>query len=315
MKQYKAKTDWKNRVSIHILTRQRNGYLSTLLSSLIEQTFTNWDLYILDNNDSPYNIDRDPLIMTILRRINFEKHKVTIVRPISNDFKRNIGKSRNKLIEVDENRYAVRIDDDSILDRNYLKELWYVMSGNYHTDRELPVPKIGAVGGIVPSYMSPKMYKYPPKLFNRVVKDKVPRRYVELSKKHPDVKGFKGDEEYWNIGEPLDDGAYFFHPPSIIRSSHLRSSFMFDNEVMKKAGMHPSSDDTGFREETITSFRILDAGYKLFTNTEAIAWHLWSPNLGREGDPNEHEKKILKNEHKFQTEQRELMGKLFGGKE
>lgn len=307
------KTDWKNRLGVHILTRQRNPYLACLLHSLLEQTHTNWDLFILDNNDKPYYIDKDHLIVSIIQKLRWHKHAVYIIRPQNDDFKRNIGQSRNILIDVSSNdyKYAVRIDDDSILDKDYLKKLWWVMG-------EKREEKIGAVGGVVPSYAQVELYKYPPKIFNIIQRTPVPERYLALSKKYPELGGFKNeDEEYYNVGEPLDDGAYLYHPdyPTIIPSHHLRSSYLFDIPALLQVGGFPSSDDTGFREETIASINLLDKGYKLYTQTQAIAWHLWSPNLGR-GYSNkegmeEHERKILRNELKFQRGYRTLLRKLF----
>jgi glycosyltransferase involved in cell wall biosynthesis len=290
----------------------RHNYLAALLHSLLVQSYTNWDLLILDNNDDPFNLQRDHLVMAILTRIKFSKHNVQILRPTNPDDKTNIGKSRNILIEVDKNKYGCRIDDDSILHPDYIHLLWETM-------RSLHYDGCRAVGGVVPTYQSPELYKYPPKIFNQIKRTPVPERYLMLSKKYPELEGFKDEnEEYYNIGEPIDDGAFYYHPDyaHFVPSHHLRSSYLFDNSSLRDIGGFPSSDDTGFREETIASIKLLEKGYKLYTHTQAIAWHLWSPSLSRgykEGySPEDHEKKILKNEITFQRGYRELLRKLFG---
>lgn len=304
------KTDWANRIGVHILTRNRHNYLAALLSSLLTQSHRNWDLYILDNNDDGNEIGRNHLIVSLVKKMTFCKHKVGIVRS-DPTLRKNIGKSRNILIDADENKWCCRIDDDSILNTNYLFRLWQVV-------RNMPNENIGAVGGVVPTLFLPQMYKYPPKIFNKIVRTTVPETYIELSKKYPDVEGFKDENEiYYNIGEPIDDGAYCYAPgDNIIPSHHLRSSFLFNREALIAVGGHPSSDDTGFREETITSIKLLEKGYKLYTNTQAVAWHLFAPNLGRgytkEYTTEDHQKKILKNEVTFQRDYREVMRKLFG---
>src|SRR3990167_3664055 len=309
------KTDWENRLAIHILTRERHEYLAVLLESLRQQTYNNWDLFILDNNDAPYNCRNVPLLVSMLTRIQYEKHNVNMILPISDIYKKNIGLSRNILIEASkEYKWAVRVDDDSILDRNYLEKLWKIVLSHHAI----------AVGGIVPTYQSPDIYKYPPKIFNQIKRTNVPERYLVLSKKYPELGGFTNEtEEYYNVGEPIDDGAFRYHPNylNIIPSHHLRSSYLFSLSAINEIGGFPSSDDTGFREETIASIKLLEKGYKLYTNTRAIAWHLWAPNLGRgytsntstsKGySPQDHEKKILKNEITFQRNYREIMRKLF----
>jgi len=306
------KTDWKNRMAIHILTRMRHPYLSCLLHSLLQQTYTNWDLFILDNNDEQFHIQRDHLIVSILTRMRYNKHDIVVVRPNTDELKKNIGQSRNILIDASkEYKWAVRIDDDSILDKHYLERLWDVIKSK-------PNENISAVGGVVPTYQSPELWKYPPKIFNEIKKTPVPERYLKLSKKYPELGGFKNEtEEYYNVGEPLDDGAYLYHPEhdTVIVSHHLRSSYLFSIPVLSEIGGFPSSDDTGFREETIASIKMLEKGYKLYTHTQAIAWHLWAPNLGRgysqEYTPEDHEKKILKNEITFQRKYRDILRKLF----
>lgn len=295
------KTKWDERVTVQILTRYRHPYLACLLASLYNQTFKNWDLFILDNNDDEYIISQDHLIMNIITKMQYDKHSVSILRgPM--DTRHNIGFSRNILIENDWNPIGCRIDDDSILEPDYLERLHSILIGT---------PMVAAVGGVVPVYGAPKIMKTPPKtVFNPIRRIEVPKKWLELSKAL-NIEGFKPDEEYYDIGDP-DDGGFVYHPNAILESDHLRSSFMFWNDKMKQIGMHPSSDDTGFREETIVSLRLRDCGYKLMTDTAAICWHLWTPNLGRGGDVRTHQAKILINEIGFQRSYRDLLRRLHG---
>lgn len=257
--------------------------------------------------------------MSIMAKMRFKKHNVVIIRAPTNEFKKNIGVSRNMLVDIckEDYKWGVRIDDDSILDRHYLERLWDT-NIKIIGDR---LGKPGAVGGVVPTYSQVELYKYPPKIFNIIKRTPVPERYIAMSKKYPELGGFKNEtEEYYNVGEPIDDGAYLYHPDynHIVPSHHLRSSYLFSIPAILETGGFPSSDDTGFREETIASINLLDKGYKLYTNTQAIAWHLFCPNLSRgytdkEGQE-EHERKILRNEIKFQRNYRTLLRKLFNGK-
>lgn len=301
------KTNWNSRTSIHILTRQRHDYLSCLLTSLINQTYINWDLSILDNNDEGIELDKHPLTICLLRKIKYAKHNVTILRA-KEEIRKNIGLSRNLLIESETNKYACRVDDDSILDPHYLEYLWLGMKDT----------TTAAVGGVVPTIFAPACYKYPPPIFNEIKRSTVPERYIELSNKYPDIEGgFKNeDEEYYNVGEPMPDSPYLYPPTAltILPSHHLQSSYLFSIDALKCINGFPSSDDTGFREETIASILLLEKGFKLYTNTQAIAYHCWAPNLGRATPPEEHERKILKNEINFQRNYQSTLRKLFDRK-
>jgi len=109
------------RVSIHILTKDRTEYLATLLSSLRNQSFKDWDLILLDNNDwSVQNgkalVTMHPLIIALVEKIKFEGHGVKILVQSNLEATKDIGASRNICIQSDDNPYGCRIDDDSILD-------------------------------------------------------------------------------------------------------------------------------------------------------------------------------------------------------
>lgn len=304
----KRKTNWEERVTIQILTRERHPYLACLLASLENQTFKNWDLLILDNNDAGMEIMNNHLINSILNRIKYRKHKVILARG-RQDINKNIGLSRNAIIEIDKNPIGCRIDDDSILDPGYLQKLHDVLTGKIVPGFEY-TGKIAAVGGVVPPYTGAIAMCYPPKIFNQIKKEEVHHKWFWLKKELGLKEGFKKGEEYYNIGDPIDDGGMHYPEDTIVDSDHLRSSFMYWNEIIKEVGGHPSSDDTGFREETILSLKLRDKGYKLLTNTGAIAWHLWAPNLGRGTDARTHQKKIHNNELKFQREHREMLRRL-----
>ncbi len=300
-----GKTNWSQRLAIHILTRQRHPYLACLLNSLLEQTHVNWDLFILDNNDEPYMVNNDHLVMSILKRIQNHKHNVFVIRPKDEGTKKNIGISRNILIEASKKDYkwACRIDDDSILDRNYLKRLW--TSCMFLTNMKT---RVGAIGGVVPSYAAVKLYKYPPQVFNKIEKTSVPEKWLQLSEKYKDESGFKGNEDYYRISEPVPDGVFYYHPnePVLIPTHHIQSSFLFNMEAVIKVGGHSSKYfSTGFREESELSIKLINSRYNLYTHTQAICKHLWAPNLGRGQEPEQQERQILRQEHYFQT--------VFGG--
>ena len=113
----------KNRIGIQIITRDRHSYLAVLLSSLLNQTQKNWDLFLVDNSTTPVN--KDHLCNTLINRINNEGHRVlyNIVDPSIRD----IGQLRNIALDMDDCEIGCRIDDDSYCEPDYLKRLYDVM--------------------------------------------------------------------------------------------------------------------------------------------------------------------------------------------
>ena len=80
----------------------------------------------------------------------------------------------------------------------------------------------------------------------------------KIAKKY-DVKGFRKNEEYYNPGEPLPDGMFLYDPesPSIIPTHHIQSSFLFNMEAAIKVNGFPTSDCSGYREETKFSIDLI----------------------------------------------------------
>jgi GT2 family glycosyltransferase len=229
------------RVSIHVATKDRFTELALLLASLREQTFKDWDLVIVDGSKPEPAIARK-FIQDILNRIRYEGHGVQYE---IEDYPLGVCEARNYAIEKDEfkNPLICRIDDDSIVNPDYLERLYGLINSN---------DKIGAVGGIVPLYGMQEIFRPLDKvkpIFNRV-------EMVD--------------------GEPrfADDGWYSYEP-AVLKSHHLRSSFMFRRDVAIKIGMFCRDYGViGFREETDFCLKMLMEGYELWTNTGAIAWHM-----------------------------------------
>ena len=113
-------------MSVHIATRNRWNYLGTLLASLYQQTFQDFDLIICDDfSDEP--IFANKLAMDWLEKFKNNGHGVKIIR---NPVRLMIGKTRNNCIEADNwNELAVRIDDDSYCEPDYLERLHAIATG------------------------------------------------------------------------------------------------------------------------------------------------------------------------------------------
>jgi len=233
------------RASIHILTKDRPSELAICLSSLLRQTNQDWDLVLIDESETP--ILNYKFVKDILQQIKLEKHGLIYKRnwPPRN----NVGVSRNEAVEIDyyNNPIGIRIDDDSWVDQDYIKKLVNL----YKLKRK--EEKIGAIGGIVPLMGYPKFIKDS----NR----------IEIFN---EIKFDKGG----NIIKIADDGGCHWLPYKILPSHHLRSSFLYNIKAYKEVGGCPSwCANTGWREETIFCMKLAWAGYKMYTDTSARAWH------------------------------------------
>jgi glycosyltransferase involved in cell wall biosynthesis len=233
------------RVSIHICTKNRAGELYGLLVSLLYQVHNEWDLILVDSSNPA--VTEWKFIRDVLMRMKLDGHAVKVIR---DDSSKGVGRARNLAIESDDlNAVAIRIDDDSVLNCDYVYQLVKTYEGLKHDNI-----KVGAVGGLVPLLGDAGFVKeLAPEIFNKLT--------------------FTNDSYVME-----DDGAFQYADwdgmRTAIPSHHLRSSFLYENQAIRDAGMHPEQyGSSGFREETYLSFALLMKGYKLFTNTRAIAWH------------------------------------------
>lgn len=262
-----------NRIGVQIITRNRPEYLSTLLASLREQTIQNFDLYMVDNSDTPVTDSHQ--VRALLERMQFEGHRAYLARHPARD----IGFLRNLALDMDTNEFGVRIDDDSICDKHYLERLIKVF---YKEDN------VGCVGGIVPFIHAEKDY-HP-----------IPERFNEMTK--------------WF--DMRDDAIWFYNTKKHYPADHIRSSMMYRNEIAKKIRHPEGFGKTGWREETVFSYRFKIHGYENYMVPGAMCWHFGAPSGGGRDigdDPNkiwfdndQKMKEVLSNEIQTATQSKGL---------
>ena len=266
------------RCSIHIVTRDRPESLALLLTSLIFQTYKNWDMVILDNSRNT-KINNYYLIRTIINRLQLEGHRFHVIE--NNDEHRDIGKYRNQVIEADpfKNNIGIRIDDDSICEPNYIEILM-----NGFTDN-----KIGIVGGIVPYLFYPKTYILQPEKFNEI-----PSFFVPWT------------DHCTNFVRFIDnDGKDLHYKKTYFESGHIRSSYAYRIDLAKKIRFHEWSGPTGYTEETVFCIKTWLNGYKVIINPNAVCWHTaYIVGGGRDKISGQEQMNQIKknNEERMQTE-------------
>lgn len=223
------------RVSIHIVTRDRQNFLAILLSSLMKQTYKAFDLVIYDSSEGEQCVNNQACA-SIIKRMELEGHRFKIV--MGDKSIRDIGTLRNKVIEEDQfgNKWAVRIDDDSFCDPDYI-ELLVGGIGEH----------VGVVGGIVPYMWVERMYRQVPSKFNEVTEN-----YM------------------WT-----DNCIFFYNTPRdrYFEAGHVRSSYMYNVALAKEIRFPEWSGPSGFTEETVFCIKVWMKGYKVLFNPHAVCWH------------------------------------------
>ena len=111
---------------------------------------------------------------------------------------------------------------------------------------------------------------------------------------------------------PRDHGYMYWEPAKMMPSHHLRSSYLFTKEAWEKAGGFPDElgGTTGFREETAFSFKILEAGFTLWTDPDAVAHHFSAQGKGRNYQGRQYPEIVAAHEGWFKKNMKPIMKKL-----
>lgn len=252
-------------VTVYCGTRGRYPELALLINSLTNQTYKYWDLIIFDDNEQPTNITSIPFIAPFLAYMNYANHRWSVL------FGPKKGPHAIHKLAVQSIRspFILRVDDDLVLDREYIESLVDVM---------LKDPSIGAVGGLV---LNPSI-----SLANQTIKN------------HP--KQFTFADKVNFSGRIMEENNMPVHSPflqwtmpaenTIKEVQHLHCSFMYSRMAAITSNSwdedaYDALSPKGHNEETMGSYSMWLNGYKLFIEPKAVAWHLYSPGGGIRHDP------------------------------
>lgn len=232
-------------VTVGVPTRNRPFYLSILLSSLLSQSFTDWDLIVV--NDGDEDIEENHLLKGIFNIIRHKGYKLRIIPGP----KAGPGQAHNVILTNSQNELIMRVDDDAYLNPNYIEILH-----NFMRDEE----DLGAVGG----------------RFLNVYRLKT--QYDQVNGEDRDWKGKIVFKDGHFI--PYEDHSLSDERP--YEADHLYASFLYKKRVATEVGGFPDVySQMGRREETDTTIRMRMAGYRLYVVPQAIAWHIHSPFGGQ----------------------------------
>jgi len=236
------------RAEIQICTRDRATELAMLLTSLWRQTEQNFDVVIVDSSQPQPLVNAYKFIGDIVNRLKIEGHGVKYIADLP---PRGVCAARNRAVrEGFGNEICIRIDDDSLLEQDYIARLMKLMEDE----------NVGAAGGVVPLFGMPAFVRNPnilKSIFNKVTFSK------------------DGDVTI------KDDGGFAYYPPVVLPSHHLRSSYAFRRKAFDEVGGFPTdTGPAGWREETIFCMKLAWKGWKMLTDTGAICYHLHCPSGG-----------------------------------
>lgn len=245
-------------IDIHICYRDRPSELGFLLLSLRNQTYKNFRIFISDDcSGTP--IQNYHFLMCIFNKLNEEGKYINYSR---NEFNLGVSKNRQKLVDLslqyDDAEFILRLDDDIILEPDYIEKLLKVINQGYDL-----------ASGITPFIGQPQ--------FKRESKF---------------LKGIGNRIIFNNKGEFIYNGdscGMLYLDEVILPLDHFRSCALYKLNIHKQEINYNSKlTKHGFREEQILSFKMILKGFKLGFHTGAIAWHLLTPSGGeRFEDSNE----------------------------
>lgn len=267
--------------AILINVKDRPSELALLLQSLRTQTFQDFDIFILDDcSGTP--LTSYHFFNCIINRLKSENHMVFVKKT---DFSEGVSKARHKIVkwanEFDYEYYA-RVDDDVVLEPDYLERLFKVIEAGYDMASGVTVPMAGPT-----IKRDPKFLKG---IANRVILDQ------------------NGD--YIMNG---DDCGIEYTESIIIPAHHFRSCALYKSEIHKKVNYCPTTLSWhGFREEQIFSYKLWLAGYKIGVDTGAVNYHQMTPSGGeRSTQTNENTMFNQKQLEEFTRQNKEELSKLF----
>ena len=237
----------KNRITIHIATKDRHTELALVLQSLRTQTNQNWDLVILDDASGTPTTNAY-FLNGILNRLKLENHKIKMIR---NNISFGCCSARNKCIKEDNfgNPFTLRFDDDILPAPDYIEKLMDVINAGYDM-----------ASGVIPQFNVPEI-----------------KREIKFVGDVINRKDFNNEGDIVNYG---DDCGYCYLEDKILLTPEFRTNCLYKSKINKKVKYPDGISHVAFREEGHFSMRAILEGYSIAVNTAAVCYHLATPSGG-----------------------------------
>ena len=280
---YKPIND-KPRITIGIPTRNRYEYLALMLWSLLEQSYTEWDLLIIDDSDPKFDITQIPFLFPMLMKLENEGHKWKCLQ----GERKGPHISHQKILSESTNEFIFRVDDDCIMDKLCLEKLVECMNTE---------PRIGGVAPIIVLPHAKKENQIQPEKWHSI------EQYMGKLIERPNGAVDSYGELQW----------HYHRNTNYKKSEHLYSSFIYRKSAALGIGGFPRDlSEVGHTEETDFTFRLHLAGWKLYVVPESVLYHFQAPKGGIRDDnksTNDPKKLWEKDKHMFLVKYHELWKK------
>ena len=248
-----------NNIAVLINTKNRVTELSLLLQSLRTQTYQKFDIFVYDDYGDNPNTNYH-FFNCLITRLKLEDHFVFMRRT---EFPHGVSKARQAIVDWAlqyDYEYFCRLDDDCILESDYIEKLLNVIENGYDLATGVTVPMVG------PSFKRDSKF-ISNGIMNRVILD---------------------NEGNYILNND-DCGMEYLKTDNIFPAHHFRSCALYKTEIHKKVNYLPTRLSMhGFREEQIFSYKLLLNGYKIGCDLNAVTWHQLTPSGGERG-PNDQE--------------------------
>ncbi len=113
-------------VDVLIPTCQRKTGLAIVLTSLLGQTFTDFNVIVSDQTDASEAYLDSIEIQTVVRALRWHGHQVTLHRHLP---RRGLAEQRQFLLEQSQARYVHYLDDDVLLEPQVMQRMLNVIKG------------------------------------------------------------------------------------------------------------------------------------------------------------------------------------------
>lgn len=231
------------KIAIAIATKNRPVPLTALLTSIFNQTYKNYDIFICDNSDNEDVIHTGAL----MKQIDLFKSYGHNIGLWKNPISQNAPDSHNQIFQSSKTlgyKYIFKLDDDCILEENVLENLMNIIQSD---------EKIGAVGCSILNPATSKIHQtmpddYPSQTINNLTTSR-----------------------QWTWKTSLQDE----------QVEHLHSSFIYSTKALDEIGGFPQGlSKVAFREETLATYPMALMGWKLIYSPNSIIWHMKSEEGG-----------------------------------
>ena len=271
-----------NKTAVLINVRDRPSEIALLLQSLRTQTYQEFDIFILDDK-SGTSLNAYHFFNCVVTRIKLENHRI-FLKPT--EFPHGVSRARQAIVDLAMSKgnydYFLRVDDDVILESDYIERLFKVIDAGYDIASGVTIPMQSPVFRRDPKYLNG--------IVNRVILD-----------------------EEGNYIMNGDDCGHGYTDSVIMLAHHFRSCALIKREVHEKVKYYPTRlSKHGFREEQFFSYNAQMNGFKIGVDTMAINYHQMTPSGGErfpdQADLTKFNQKILL---EFTKQHKDELNKLF----